>query len=48
MTNPAIAMVNSRFYSSGFEVKHDTAQRYFMIASGLPDKIATAVQARTP
>jgi len=48
MTNPAIAIVNSRIYSSGFEAKQDTARRYLMIASGLPNKIGTAVQARTP
>jgi hypothetical protein len=31
-----------------FEAKQDTARRYLMIASGLPNKIGAAVQARTP
>jgi hypothetical protein len=49
MTNPGTAIVNSvGIYSSGFEAKQDTARRYLMIASGAPDKIGTAVQARTP
>jgi hypothetical protein len=36
-----------RIQSSGFEAKQDTARRHLMIASGLPDKIVTAVQVRT-
>jgi len=48
VTNPAIAIVNSRICSSGFEAKQDNARRYLTIASGLPNKIGTAVRARTP
>jgi hypothetical protein len=47
MTNPASAIVNS-VGSQDFEAKQDTARRYLMIASGLPNKIGTPVQARTP
>jgi hypothetical protein len=49
MTNPASAIVNSVGSTrQDFEAKQDTARRYLMIASGLPNKIGTAVQARTP
>jgi hypothetical protein len=49
MTNPASVTVNSAGSTRrDFEAKQDTARRYLMIASGLPNKIGAAVQARTP
>src|ERR1700736_4988746 len=49
MTNPASAIVNSVGSTrQDFEAKQDTARLDLMIASVLPDKIGTSVQARMP
>ena len=48
MTNLASVILNNvGSIRQVFEAKQDIA-RYLMIASGAPDKIGTAVQARTP